>query len=267
MVEIRDVERLVLPRLGTGLRWSDRALAWAALSHGATQKTHELRGLIGLLKRHRPLACVVEIGTASGGTFFAWCQLAEPRATLVSIDLPGGEFGGGYSEHHVERLRTYARRGQETHFLRADSHDLATRRELQHILASTPIDFLMIDGDHSYEGVRSDFEMYGPLVRPGGLIAFHDVLHHDRVPECQVDRFWNEIRHAYRHWEFLKPEHDAGWGTWGGIGVLESLQGPFAPSSDSSARRPAVRAVNHHRPPPLTGGHAAAAVVEKAARS
>jgi len=220
-INTRRLERLVLPGLGAGLRLSDRALAWAAVSHGATQKTEELRGLIGLLKRHRPLDCVVEIGTASGGTFFAWCQLAEPDAKLVSIDLPGGRFGGGYSQQHVDRLRAYARPGQDTHFLRADSHADATRRELERVLAGTEIDFLMIDGDHSYLGVRADFQMYAPLVRAGGLVAFHDVLHHERVPGCQVDRFWHSVRAAYPHWEFLVPDHDAGWGSWGGIGVVK----------------------------------------------
>ena len=38
-----------------------------------------------------------------------------------------------------------------------------------------PLDLLFIDGDHSYDGVRADFELYGRLVRPGGLIALHDV--------------------------------------------------------------------------------------------
>jgi len=37
-------------------------------------------------------------------------------------------------------------------------------------------DFLFIDGDHTYEGVEGDFEMYSPLVRRGGIIAFHDIV-------------------------------------------------------------------------------------------
>jgi len=39
------------------------------------------------------------------------------------------------------------------------------------ILGSRKLDFLFIDGDHSYEGVRRDFEMYSPLVREGGIIC------------------------------------------------------------------------------------------------
>jgi MMP 1-O-methyltransferase len=40
---------------------------------------------------------------------------------------------------------------------------------------STPIDLLFIDGDHSYEGVVKDYLDWAPLVKKGGIIAFHDV--------------------------------------------------------------------------------------------
>lgn len=36
------------------------------------------------------------------------------------------------------------------------------------------IDLLFIDGDHSYEGVRADWEAYAGLLRPGSVVAFHD---------------------------------------------------------------------------------------------
>ena len=45
--------------------------------------------------------------------------------------------------------------------------------------------FLLIDADHSYEGVRRDFEAWSPLVAPGGLIVFHDYL----MSEAGVARF------------------------------------------------------------------------------
>jgi GT2 family glycosyltransferase len=41
---------------------------------------------------------------------------------------------------------------------------------------SLPADFIFIDGSHEYEDVVSDFETYFPWLKPGGLIAFHDVL-------------------------------------------------------------------------------------------
>ncbi len=51
-----------------------------------------------------------------------------------------------------------------------------------------PIRLLFIDGDHSYEASREDFECWEPFVVPGGLIAFHDI---GRGPG--VTEFYNEL--------------------------------------------------------------------------
>lgn len=37
-----------------------------------------------------------------------------------------------------------------------------------------PVDFVFIDGDHSYEGLRGDWEAWRKLVAPDGIIALHD---------------------------------------------------------------------------------------------
>ena len=163
---------------------------------------------------------VVEIGTAKGGTFYAWCRIAQARATIVSIDLPGGPFGGGYTLGDVKRFRKYGRKGQKLYFLRRDSHRGATKKLVTRLVGGRNIDFLMIDGDHRYSGVRRDWEMYAPLVKERGIIVLHDILFHPGVPACKVHRLWNEIKGRYRHKEFVVTEDDRGWGPWGGIGVL-----------------------------------------------
>ncbi len=61
----------------------------------------------------------------------------------------------------------------------------------------------MIDGDHSYDGVKRDFEMYEPLVGEGKPIAFHDIVPHPQAPACEVDRFWNEIKGGRPYVEFV----------------------------------------------------------------
>ena len=38
------------------------------------------------------------------------------------------------------------------------------------------MNYLFLDGDHSHAGVRCDFEIYGPMVRKGGIIVFHDIV-------------------------------------------------------------------------------------------
>ena len=46
----------------------------------------------------------------------------------------------------------------------------------KNFLTASRSDFLFIDGDHTVEGVTKDFLLYRPLVRKGGVIAFHDIL-------------------------------------------------------------------------------------------
>ena len=198
---------------------TDRELAIEAIRREAFQKVAELEPLISLVRERRPRT-VVEIGTHKGGTLFAWCQAADPEALIVSIDLPDGLFGGGYSEEEAREFQSFAQPGQELHALRRDSHKRRTLKRLKSLLEGRPIDFLLIDGDHTYEGVKRDWEMYEPLVAPEGLIAFHDILEHPKQPLCKVDELWTELAPDHRTVEFTDPDDDQGHGQWGGIGVI-----------------------------------------------
>ena len=196
-----------------------KKLAEKAVKKGAVQKISELSPLIRLLKR-RKLRTLVEIGTQKGGTLYAWCKVAEPDTLIVSIDLPGGPFGGGYSLKEMKRFRTYKRKNQKMYLFRKDSHKKSTRDELIRKLSGRKIDFLFIDGDHRYTGVKRDWSLYAPLVKRNGIIAFHDILFHPEFRTCKVDRLWKEIKKQYRNREFIDKYDDRGWGQWGGIGVI-----------------------------------------------
>lgn len=193
------------------------SIAVRAMDAGAAQKFSEFVQLVALVAEQKPRS-VLEIGTLNGGTLRAWCECAAEDATIVSLDLPGGRWGGGYPEDAEPRLRSYAREGQTLELIRGDSHD---PESYARVALFAPFDFAFIDGDHTYEGVKQDFTDYSPLVRQGGLIAFHDVLPHPRVPGCDVDRLWAELRKEYEVEEFLSPEEThPEWGQWGGIGVV-----------------------------------------------
>jgi cephalosporin hydroxylase len=180
------------------------------------QNAHEIEQLYERVLALKPRR-VLEIGTARGGTLYLWTQAAADDAVIVSVDLPGGDFGGAYPRCRMPFYREFARPGQTMHLLRADSHQPQTREQVQSLLHSAPLDFLFIDGDHTYEGVRQDFEMYSPLVRSGGLVAFHDTAV-DLVKErCEVNRFWAEIKTRYPHDEFVQSETEPAFG----IGVIE----------------------------------------------
>jgi len=76
--------------------------------------------------------------------------------------------------------------------------------------------FLFIDGDHTYKGVKKDFEMYSPLVREDGIIAFHDVVPGPHELVGEVPKFWREIRSNYVSKEIIKDRNQGGFG----IGIL-----------------------------------------------
>lgn len=78
------------------------------------------------------------------------------------------------------------------------------------------MDYLFIDGDHTYEGVKHDFEMYAPLVRKGGVVALHDIVVHRPEAGCEVSEFWNQVKRNYRHHEIVQDPSQ----TWAGIGIL-----------------------------------------------
>ncbi len=182
------------------------------------QVRNEIIQLTTEIGRRRP-AVVVEIGTAQGGTLFLWCRQSAPSATIVSIDLPGGMHGGGYPYWKSWIYRRFPLAGQTLHLLRGDSHAAEMRALLQTVLPGDgKIDFLFIDGDHTYDGVKADYEIYGPLVRPGGLIAFHDICRHPAALNCHVDRYWNEVKISRRSREII---HDPNQGRCG-IGLIEN---------------------------------------------
>ena len=179
------------------------------------QVTEELIRLFEIVSGLQPESAL-EIGTWSGGTLFMTCRVAVSGATIISVDLPGGSFGRGYVWPRKFVYRRFAKKTQALHLLREDSHAAKTCDRVRFLLQGRRLDFLFIDGDHTYDGVRADFEMYVPLVRRGGIVAFHDIVKHPPQAECEVDRFWNEIKQQYRHIEIIKDPLQG----WAGIGIL-----------------------------------------------
>jgi predicted O-methyltransferase YrrM len=89
-------------------------------------------------------------------------------------------------------------------------------KDVKNILKGKKVDFLFIDGDHTYKGVKRDFEMYSPLVKEGSIIAFHDIAVHPPETGCEVSKFWNEIKEMYDYVEIIKDQDQGRVG----IGVL-----------------------------------------------
>jgi predicted O-methyltransferase YrrM len=180
------------------------------------QYKYEILNLLAIVREIKPKT-VLEIGTACGGTLFLHARTANDHALIISVDLPEGKFGGGYARWRRPYYRGFAHAHQKIVLLQKNSHDAKTFEEIKKILNGRMIDYAFIDGDHTYEGVKRDYEMYSPLVRSGGIMAFHDICENIiGDPSCQVKIFWNEIRENFKHVEFLKNQERPGLG----IGVL-----------------------------------------------
>jgi cephalosporin hydroxylase len=185
---------------------------------GAIQVNSELIRMLEVVRQRKPRT-VVEIGTADGGTLFLLCSVAPSDALIASIDLPGGKFGGGYSSLKIPLYREFAHGSQKIHLLRGNSHSDEMFNELVAVLSGRPVEFLFIDGDHTYEGAKRDFELYSPLVSKGGIIGFHDIAA-DPATGYGTGKVWNEVKSAHKWQEIIADPNQKAFG----IGLLEKLE-------------------------------------------
>ena len=184
----------------------------------SSQVRSEIQALCETVRQRKPRT-VLEIGTLHGGAFFLFSRVAADDAFLVSVDLPR-EFWKPW-----RLLCAYlGKKGQNVFVIDGDSHAPSTVERVRRVLGSRKVDFLFIDGDHSYEGVRQDFENYVGLLNDVGVIAFHDInpdywtrfRKPTRAYAGEVYRFWAEVKMKYPHAEFIDNPDEDGLG----IGIL-----------------------------------------------
>lgn len=192
----------------------DALLDMASREFGITQVRSEIKGLVERLQTLGPKT-VVEVGTHKGGNSFLFCHALSTTELVIGVDL---------CVQNGSKLVHFARPGQRFIPLHGNSQTHEMRRRVEKALAGRKVDFLFIDGDHSYEGVKADYEIYAPLVRPGGIIAFHDIVadHRTRFGKetgCyagDVHRFWAEVKAGKSSEELVGDSGQDGFG----IGVL-----------------------------------------------
>ncbi len=182
------------------------------------QFRYEISELIDYLEK-RETKYILEIGTANGGTLFLFSKIASRDATIISVDLPEGQFGGGYPSWKIPLYNSFRSHQQKLFLIRSDSHAYETLAHVKNILNGKKADFILIDGDHSYEGVKKDFEMYSTLINENGVIAFHDIVPGHEKDAGGVFKFWKEIKHSHQVKEIVKDWNQNG----GGIGIIEKF--------------------------------------------
>jgi hypothetical protein len=204
--------------------WLDPVSAW----------TTHLPFACWLVAATRPRA-VAELGVHVGVSF---CTFAEEMArqgiegTCLGVDTFSGDaHAGRYDGSVLDRLRAHhdPRYGRFSRLLPA-TFDQA--------LAEVPdgsLDLLHIDGLHTYEAVRHDYESWAPKLSPRGVVLFHDT--EERRADFGVWRFWAEVSAGRPHFGFL---HGHGLGVLGGTEVPSALAPLFEAGPAEAAQ---IRAV------------------------
>lgn len=152
---------------------------------------------------------LVELGTHYGDSYCAFCQAVDELKLTTSCyavdtwvgDLQSGPYGpevlDDLKSHHDPLYSSFSRLIKST-FDEAVAH-----------FNDSSIDILHIDGYHTYDSVRHDFETWRPKMRAGGIVLFHDTNVRER--DFGIRRFWEEIQVTGPHFEFLNSH---------GLGVL-----------------------------------------------
>jgi hypothetical protein len=159
----------------------------------------------------------VELGTHSGNSYFSFCQ------SVVENDLPtkcyavdtwqGDEHAGHYNDEVFIKVNAH----HQEHYAEISNLLRMTFDEAATTFMDASIDLLHIDGLHTYEAVRHDFETWLPKLAPGAIVLFHDtnVLEHG----FGVWKLWKELQVDYPdHLEFIHSN---------GLGVLQLNDAPY----------------------------------------
>ncbi|WP_119065969.1 glycoside hydrolase family 99-like domain-containing protein [Rubrobacter indicoceani] len=151
----------------------------------------------------------VELGSHRGDSYFAFCQAVEKlslKTECYAVDTWAGDLHtGGYPDEVFSSVEAYnnLKYSRFSTLLRCLFDEALDRFE------DGSVDLLHIDGTHTYEAVRHDFESWLPKMSRRGIILLHDVA--EFQDDFGVWRFWEEVRKEYPSFTF-SFEH--------GLGVL-----------------------------------------------
>lgn len=161
----------VWPMAVRGFEDLDFLFTSSQLDHGVASLRFDEAALLYRLVRDAGTATIAEIGRFKGGSTLLMASAMAPGSTLWSYDLHiphrpdllGADLDAELADA-MKRLGV------------ADGVNLVIGDSRTIEMPPGRLDLLFIDGDHSYEGARADFERWGPRVRAGGHLLFHDAV-------------------------------------------------------------------------------------------
>jgi hypothetical protein len=142
----------------------------------------------------------VELGVHNGFSYFVGCQAINEcglPTKAFAIDHWEGDSQAGFFDDSVYQdvLNINSKYSEFSTLLKSSFSDALKCFE------NKSIDLLHIDGFHSYESVKEDFNSWLPKMSKDGVILLHDI--HVRRNTFGVYEFWKEIRENYRTIEFV----------------------------------------------------------------
>lgn len=169
-----------------------------------TQNWYEAARLCERIKKLRPKT-ILEIGVEKGGSMNLWLSFSAQDALFVGVDSA--------MQFLIDREHGECRKK----FIEIDSKKPEVLDKVKEALEGREVDFLFIDGGHDEPTVRNDYRKFAPLVREGGIIAFHDIAPSLNQEHCAgIGRLWKELKTKYRYEELINTEAEVHFG----IGVL-----------------------------------------------
>ena len=173
------------------------------LQPALTQTTESERHL--LTKYARDKSLIVEIGVWHGVNTLALRNVMSQSGVLYAIDPfeSNGKFGRSWQKPIAHSEVNKSRNGTVV-WLEDYSHQ-AIHRFKEITSENTPIDFIFIDGDHSYKGLKADWELWSPLVKFGGTVALHDSRSYEnrQIDNMGSVQFTQEVIIHDRHFQIL----------------------------------------------------------------
>jgi predicted O-methyltransferase YrrM len=149
-----------------------------------------------------------EIGVADGRYSLVLCE-AIPDLELLCVDpwhvYRGNPRGGPQSQHEANFALAQARLSKfNVSFVRAHSGDAAP------YVHDGSLDFVYIDGNHSYEYVATDLRRWSPKVRSGGIVAGHDFYNFRHAGVVDAVTEYTE-RHGITEWHLCDEREPSWW--------------------------------------------------------